>query len=344
MPEALRPGLLALLALVLAACAPPPYHQRQVQAFGTLVEVSIWGAPGTLAERAFRELEADLDYMNAAWHAWRPSTLGRFNRLCASGETFTADPSTLPLIRLARGLSARSDGLFNPAIGHLVALWGFHADQPRPTTPDPGRIAELVMADPGMDDIRMDDLQVHCTNPRVKLDFGGFAKGYGVDRAVDKLRALGIEHAVVNAGGDLRAIGRKDGRPWRIGIRHPRAPGPIAALEVAGDESVFTSGDYERYFEHAGRRYHHIIDPRTGYPAAGAAAVTVIHDDATTADAAATALMVAGAGAWPPVARSLGVDAVFLVTGEGEVEMSPLMAARLELTGDPPPPVRVLPL
>jgi len=328
--------------MLTAGCeAPPQLHQRQLYTFGTLVEVSLWGVEAGLAERAFEALAGEFDYMNEAWHAWRPGTLGTFNERCATGEPFAGDPGVLELVRLGTALSERSSGLFNPAIGRLVALWGFHADLPEPRAPPAAAIAELVAAAPAMTDIHIDDGTVRCANTAVRLDFGAFAKGYGVDRAMERLRALGIDNAVINAGGDLRAIGRRDGRPWRIGVRHPRAPGALARLEVAGDESVFTSGDYERHFEWQDTRYHHIIDPRTGWPSRGATAATVVHADATTADAAATALMVAGAGAWPAVAARLGVTEALVITADLAAEMTPAMERRLKFVAEPAA-VRVL--
>ena len=149
-----------------------------------------------------------------------------------------------------------------------------------------------------MSDLHIDGIHLSSTNPTVQLDFGAFGKGYGIDLAIEKLRKMGIENAIVNAGGDLRAIGSRSGTPWRIAIRRPSGAGVLGVIKTDSDESIFTSGDYERNFVWQGVRYHHIIDPRTGYPAKGVSSVTVIHTDATTADAAATALFVAGMKDW----------------------------------------------
>jgi thiamine biosynthesis lipoprotein len=159
--------------------------------------------------------------------------------------------------------------------------------------------------------------------------------------AIDLLRSRGIGNAIVNAGGDLRAIGRHGNRPWRIGVRDPRGEGVLAAIDTEGDESVFTSGDYERYFVYQGRRYHHIIDPRDGYPTQGVTSVTVIHREAALADAAATALFVAGPGDWPRVAALLGVEQVMLVETSGTIQMTPEMEARTWLMPDPKPEVTI---
>jgi thiamine biosynthesis lipoprotein len=145
------------------------------------------------------------------------------------------------------------------------------------------------------------------SDPDVELDLGGIAKGYGVDRAVKSLRSNGIDNAIVNVGGDLYAMGvSENGDPWKIGIRDPEDPdGIIETLEVS-DRAVATSGDYIRYFQHEGRRYHHLLDPVTGEPrVARMRSVTVAADDCMTADAAGTAIFgMAGDAAGPLLARS----------------------------------------
>ena len=333
-----RAAATAALAMVLSACEPPAegLYQERVLTFGTLVDISIWGAPRSLAAQASRTLAEDFNYENDAWYAWRPGALARFNQLLQTTLPFSANPSVLPLVKLSQTLSRGSEGLFNPAIGELIELWGFHRTPAPDHPPAAQAIAELVSRHPSMDDVEVDGIRVRSRNPAVKLDFGGFAKGYALDLAIAHLRRLGISNAIINAGGDLRAIGRRGDRPWRVGIRQPRGPGIMATVTVDGDESVLTSGDYERFFEYQGRRYHHILDPRTGYPATGARSVTVIHSEATTADAAATALFVAGPDSWYPLARRMGIRYVLMVDSEGTVHMNPEMAKRVHFVEKPP--------
>lgn len=322
----------SLLAASVVGCrgAEPVYTTRFL-AFGISVDLSIVGMERARAERASELIERDFAYMHRAWHAWEPGPLGRVNRLIAEKSAFAAPPSVLPLIRKSQQLAEQSENRFNPAIGHLVDLWGFHTDTPecRPP-PERTRIERLVAATPRMRDLRVDGLLVRSDNPAVKLDFGAIGKGYGIDLAVEHLRELGISNAILNAGGDLRAIGDRSGQPWRVAIRHPGG-GVLGVIMVSGDESLFTSGDYDRNFVHQGNTYHHIIDPRTGHPAEGVRSVTVAHTDATTADAAATALFVAGPANWHQVAQRMGIRFVLLVDGEGTLHMNPAMAERLEL-------------
>ncbi|HXK55079.1 MAG: FAD:protein FMN transferase [Gammaproteobacteria bacterium] len=327
--------LLGLLAVVGCSQKQNRYDTRFL-AFGTLMDLAIVGIPTDQAEQAARIIEADFLQMHKSWHAWDPGPLGHVNKMLETGETFSAPPSVLPLVRLGKSLSIQSEGLFNPAIGHLIDAWGFHRNDPsggRP--PPPETIAQLLHQNPSMLDIEIDGLSLQGKNPAVKLDFGAFGKGYGIDLAVEHLKKMGIQNAIVNAGGDLRAIGRREtGDPWKIAIRDPDGQNIVGILEISGDESVFTSGNYERNFTWEGKRYHHIIDPRTGYPAEGTASVTVIHNDSTVADAAATALFVAGPEDWHRIARKMGIRYVLLIAENGDFHMNPAMQSRLKLTDE----------
>lgn len=328
------------LLLATAGCArEEPLQQAQFFVLGTLVEVTLWDVDAPAADHAFATVNAELQQLHETWHAWEPSPLTEANARLARGERFSPDPALLPLLREARELALRSGELFNPALGALAALWGFHTQEPsaRRAPPAASAIEAWLQDAPGMRDLRIEaDGTLHSDNPRLQLDLGAYAKGVAVDRAIARLRALGIDNAIVNAGGDLRAIGTRGDRPWRIGVRHPRAEVILAALALGEDESVFTSGDYERGFEHQGRYYHHILDPRSGYPAVGLASVTVVAAQGAPADAAATALFVAGPTQWPQVARALGVTQVMLVEPDGAVQLTRALAERLQFEVDPP--------
>jgi len=236
------------------------------------------------------------------------------------------------LIIASKDLFVNSNGLFNPAIGNLINLWQMHRhDESDISPPDAADIDRLVAQDPDMSDIHIDGTLVESRNPGVQLSLGAFAKGYAIDLAMQYLQSQGIENAVINAGGDLRVIGQHGERPWRIGIRHPRKDGVIAWLDTEPDESIFTSGDYERFYMYDGKRYHHILDPRTGYPATDSISVTVIHHDAGIADAAATALFVAGPEHWHEIARAMDIKYVMLIDAGFRIHMNPAMQKRIHL-------------
>ncbi|MGM0594485.1 MAG: FAD:protein FMN transferase, partial [Pseudomonadota bacterium] len=271
---------LAPLLATVGCSEPPKAETHQVYVFGTLVDITIWNSGPAQQQRAVAAITQDFQRMHHDWHAWEPGPLVDLNRAIANGEPADVIPSLIPIIERSSVLSAQSEGLFDPAIGGLLNLWGFQSSE-RPNGPPPPdeAIARWVEANPRMSDITLEQGELRSSNPAVQLDFGAFAKGYAVDLAIERLREFGIDNAIINAGGDLRAIGDKNGEPWRVGVRHPQGEGVLASIEVAGDESVFTSGNYMRYREHEGVRYTHILDPRTGKPVEGITSVTVIHDN-----------------------------------------------------------------
>ena len=170
-------------------------------------------------------------------------------------------------------------------------------------------------------------------NRYVQLDFGGIAKGYAVDLAIGRLRELGITNAIVNAGGDLRAMGHHGDRPWKVAVRKPGG-GIIGAVEIRDDEALFTSGNYERFRQDRLMRYPHILDPRSGWPVEDVASVTVIASEGIVADAAATALVVAGLNGWSAVARALDLNQVLVVDESGTISLTPEMERRMQFSGE----------
>jgi thiamine biosynthesis lipoprotein len=233
-------------------------------------------------------------------------------------------------------LADQSDDLFNPAIGHLMRIWGFHTDEPecRPP-PSLTAIQRLVDAAPTMRDLYLDGIMLQSDNSAVQLDFDSIAIGYAMDLAIENLRSRGIRSALINAGGNVRLIGDRDGRPWRIPVRQAGGTSVLGIINASGDASVFTAGDFQRNFIYDGRLYHHVIDPRTGQPVRGVHSVTVLHEgSAAVAEAAATALMVAGLDGWQQIAERMGIGHVLLIDDAGTVHMNPAMAGRLELVDD----------
>jgi len=324
--------VIALLILLWQSTPNLPVQNDRFMAFGTMVDVSIIGVSRELSEQAVERLEDDFEKMHQMWHAWDPGPLERVNEMIAEGKTFSAPTSVLPLIKIGQQLAEQSDNLFNPAIGQLIDAWGFHeTPEGERKPPEEEDIKALLEKNPLMSDISIDGFHLSSSNPAVKLDFGAFGKGYGIDMAINTLKEMGIDNAIVNAGGDLRAMGSRDGKPWRIAVRSPDSSDVLGVIKSSTDESVFTSGDYERNFDYKGKRYHHIIDPRTGYPTTEVSSVTVIHSDATTADAAATALFVAGPELWHKIAKQMGIKYVLMIDKQGTLHMNPAMQKRLEL-------------
>ena len=335
-------GLLRLLAIGIPAvilavgCAQEraPEHYRFF-ALGTEIELTVVergrNDPGYVADHIHRRLQV----MEEAWHPDGNGELARLNRRLAAGESMEVSPELASLLERGQSLETASEGLFNPAIGGLVRLWGFVTDTTRPRSPpDEEAVRAKTASSPRMADLVIDGTRIGAANPAVEINLGGYAKGYAAAHALDQLREAGIEAAVFNLGGDLVTLGRPDGprgRLWRIGVRDPRSGEVVASIQVDGGSAVFTSGDYERGFEHDGEFYHHILDPRTGFPAGSVRSVTVVHDDPVLADAAATALFVAGEEGWEGLARRLGVEDVLIIGHRGNAWMTASMADRTML-------------
>lgn len=325
-------AIISFACLALSSCSKEPAEQRsEFYVFGTLLEVTAWGAERKDAQQAFSSLHELFREMHSEWHAWEPGLLTEVNRSFAAGLPALASTDIIEMIRHSQFVEERSGGRFNPAIGALIRLWGFHTSEFPVQGPPPRRsqIENLLSQAPSSLDIRIDGLAVSSLNPSVQLDFGGIAKGYAIDIACKTLRNHGIENAIVNAGGDLRAFGYHGERPWRIAVRDPNG-GIIGVLEAGRDEAIFTSGNYERFRQDDTERYPHILNPLTGWPVRDVASVTVITGEGWMADAAATALIVAGLDDWKGVARALELEQLLIVDGEGKVYVTEKMDGRME--------------
>lgn len=329
------------ICLMLPGCNQPSEEKAEFFVFGTLVEVSLAGASPDTTRAAFSELQAMFQYMHREWHAWEPGQLVGINQAIEAGNPAMADANLATLIQQSQFFENASEGRFNPAIGKLVGLWGFHtSDYPiQSEIPSAAEIATLVAAHPSTGNLQLrllgqNQWEVLSSNPAVQLDFGAIAKGYAVDLAIEALKHRQLTGAIVNAGGDLRAFGNANGRPWRVAVENPLG-GIIGVVEVDTDESVFTSGNYQRFGEDSsGFRYAHILDPRTGWPVSEVLSATVIAESGIAADAAATALVVGGLEEWAEVAAGMNLDALLLTDKNGKVHLTRAMQVRLKFVDD----------
>jgi len=264
---------------------------------GTLVEIQVWaeqlGDSGLrlATQQAFDEI---LKVENEMSLNVGGSVVQKINE-SAGQDQVTAPASLVSVLDSARRVSELSGGAFDVTIGAVYRLWDFASeDGARP--PAPGAIAEnLQNVDYTRVEFSATSGTVRLPAKGMRLDLGGLAKGYAIDAAVRALKDAGAQNFIVNAGGDMFISGRRlNGERWRIGVRHPRRPGELMCTLFLTDCAVVTSGDYERRFEYNGNLYHHILDPKTGYPATACQSATVVAKEATVADALATAVFVMG--------------------------------------------------
>ncbi len=322
--------------LLLGACdSKEPLYQEQGYVFGTLVEVSVYGEAEPKARQAVSEVMQEFQRLHVMLHAWQPSELSELNAAFARGDSMSISAELVSILQDVTMLSQQSQALFNPAIGGLVQLWGFHADEFKPVQPDEKQVALWVAADPQMSDISIVRGRAESRNKFVQLDLGGYAKGYALDRAAELLRKQGISNALINIGGNVLALGRHGSRPWRVGIQHPRKSGALATLDLNDGEAIGTSGDYQRYFMIGNVRYCHLINPRSGYPMQGVQAVTILtHGEhaGVLSDADSKPLFISGAHGWRAAAGQMGLSEAMLVDGQGKIHLTAELKKRLEFT------------
>jgi len=330
------PFTLSLLGLLLAGCSEQSAElpQQRIYAMGTWVDLSLRDADAASTQAIVAEIEELLMTLERDYYAWVPGQLAELNDKFHAGEPARVDAPMAELLTEAKRLSALSNGFFEPGLGALVELWGFHSSlESSQQPPSANEIMQRLDAGARIAALQIDGQRIESSSRGLTIDLGGIAKGAAVDRIITLLIERKVGHALVNAGGDLRVIGRSGGRQderfWRVGIRHPREAGLLGVIELKSGEAAFTSGDYERFYDYAGTRLHHILDPRTGYPVTHTQAITVVAANGVTADAAATALFVAGPDRWRQVARALDIGYALRVDASGELELTGPMRDRL---------------
>jgi len=318
MPTWLRilPALLLAL-LMLPGCEERPQRVSRSQLLmGTVVDIVV-NAPPDLAESAIAAAFAEMRRIeNLMSPQIEQSDVWRLSH---GAGPFEVSVETSEVLGLGQAVARQSGGAFDLSLGRLKQLWGIETATPRIPADEEIRAA---LQGTGPDSLRLEGQTVFKQQSDLRVDLGGIAKGFAIDRAVAVLRQAGVLHASVNAGGDLRLLGDRGDRPWRIGIQHPRRSGELlATLELAGT-AVVTSGDYERSFERDGIRYHHLFDPQTGRPARDCQSVTVVADEAMLADALATAVFVLGPERGMAFLQQFRAEGI-LVTANGEVLVTP---------------------
>jgi thiamine biosynthesis lipoprotein len=326
-------ALTFLLVLFILGCAKEPLISQESFVFGTRVEVLVYGAPPDTARSAAAAVLREFDRLHRTYHAWQPSELTVLNDALAAGKPAEVSNELANLIRNAQQISAQSNDLFDPGIGRLIGLWGFQNDEFKAQLPDVAQLQAWRDAHPSIADLRVDGNRVVSRNKMVALDFGGYLKGVALDRGAAILKSHGVKNALINIGGNIIVLGSKGGKPWRVAIQHPRSTAPLATLDLRDGEAIGTSGDYQRYFELNGKRYCHLLDPRTAAPVQGTEAVTILIPSGPEAgmrsDALSKPLFVAGT-AWREQAQRFDVTQALRVDTAGTVYVTSALRERLK--------------
>lgn len=333
---------LIALALLLSACGKPPVQSQEAFVFGTRVEVLVADADVARAKSAAGAVLQEFDRLHRTYHAWQPSELTALNEAIAAGKPHAVSKELAAYVMDAQRVAADGEHLFDPGIGGLIRIWGFQSDEFRPVLPDFAAVAAWRKAAPSIADLHLEGGQISSTKREVAVDFGGYLKGVALDRAAALLREKGVHNALINIGGNVMALGSKHGEPWRVGIQHPRQPGALATMPLHDGEAIGTSGDYQRYFELDGKRYCHLLDPRSGAPVTHTQSLTVLVSPRTQAgmlsDAASKPLFIAGRDDWRRLAKQMAIADVLRVGADGRLQVTRSFATRLKFEPGVPVP------
>ncbi len=258
------------------------------RAMGSPCEVQLYSDDKRQARFIADRAMADVWRIEARYSRYREdSVLSGINRVAAKGGELAIDEETAALLNYADTCYRQSEGLFDITSGVLRRAWDFKSQKiPKKT------IIKQMLNVVGWDKIQLNATHIGFKRPGMQLDFGGIGKEYAVDRAAVICREQGIEHGLIDLGGDIKVIGpHADGRPWSVGLRHPRKPGALLATVMVYAGAVASSGDYERCMVVNGQRYSHVLNPKTGWPVNGLAGVTVLAEQCVIAGSACTIAM-----------------------------------------------------
>ena len=308
-------ALLVILITVAARAGAETVTDVRV-VMGTTLEVTVVAADTEEALRAFDAVEAEFVRIDREMSGWRKkSPVSLINRYAGKRKGKRRVKVSEELFKVISGaikVGRMTGGAFDPSRVVMHKLWDFRPGSHRKPT-DREIEERLGLIDYRLIETDPEKMTVGLKKKGMAIGLGGIARGYAVDQAMELLSKMGIRNAVIKAGGDIRVQGRRErGVPWRIDIKHPREDGPLAQLPLS-NISISTSGDYERFFIKDDVLYHHIIDPRTGYPARGCQSVTILAPDTMTSDAFATAVFVLGPEAGLRLVERLnGVEAIIV--------------------------------
>jgi thiamine biosynthesis lipoprotein len=309
----------AWLSLLLPFTATADWHREEAPVMGTLITVELWHEDALRAKALAATVLDEMHRIDRLMSTYKPeSELSRVNERAAR-EPVKVSRELLGLVMHALSFSQLTGGAFDITYASAGKYYNYR-EGIRPTA------AQLEKALPAID---YRHVRLHTVNstiafdhPGVRIDLGGIAKGYAVDRAIEILREAGVLNALVSAGGDTRVIGERWGRAWKVGIRDPRNRDGVVTMIPLRDLAISTSGDYERFFEKDGVRYHHILNPSTGKSTGAVHSASIIGSNATTTDALSTSIFVMGVTKGLQLINSLPDTEAVIIDNQGNMHYS----------------------
>ena len=340
--------LLFCSLFILSACSPQKekVYRKSKVLMDTLITISVVSGSGDKAEKAIEMAFSEIEKLDRLLNFFSDSSeVSEINRN-AGLKAVVVSPETFEVLEKAVYASGKTNGAFDVTIGSVTAMWDFH----KRTKPEDKKIKErLPLVNYKNIILNKKSSSVYLKKKGMLIDLGGIAKGYAADKAVDVLKKEGIKSGLVSISGDIKAFGLKpDLKPWKIGIKNPRAIPLNPPLVKEGEEgfsdeimatieltdmAISTSGDYERYFIIDGKRYHHILNPKTGYPVDECRSVSIIAKDGAVTDPFSTGIFILGAEKGIKLLEEMEIDGI-IVDKNGKIHTTPNLRGKLEIIGD----------
>jgi len=328
--------LLMTVLVTISACSPQKekVYLKSKVLMDTLITISVVSGSGDKAEKAIDKAFGDLEKLDRLLNFFSDSSeVSEINRN-AGLKAVVVSPETFEVLEKAIYASGKTNGAFDVTIGSVTTLWDFH----KRIKPENKRIKErLPLVNYKNIILNKKSSSVYLKKTGMLIDLGGIAKGYAADKAAEALKRKGIKSGLVSISGDIKAFGLKpDLKPWKIGIRNPRAENKedeiMATIEMT-DMAISTSGDYERYFIIDEKRYHHILNPKTGYPVDECRSVSIVAKDGAVTDPFSTGIFILGAEKGIKLLEEMGIDGI-IVDKNGKIHTTPNLRGKLEIIGD----------
>lgn len=330
---------LASIIVLLLGCSTSDADYQTVAIPGSDTQLLVRNATPDALTQTTRLINDWQQNQNRQSHAWKPSELRTINVALASGRSATISKENLRLLDISKSLYLASDAYYDPSIGALVRMWGFYTDQfpISDSPPNNEQISGWMAHKPAFLDINVDGSTISADNPNTQLDFSTILEG----SAAIEIRRIAAKHqirdALVKMGSDQFTIGSQDTKPWTVMLNDPFG-GELGQVELQGNEALFSSGNFNKFHvAPTGSRWGHILNPMTGKPSQGSAAVVVLHRDPVLADAASSALMAAGPGNFGKLVKQMKLACAMMVTEENELLITTQMKKRIVFFRDPVP-------
>ena len=332
--------LLYFLIGFLISCSDNKVHHSKDFIFGTLIDIKIYGESNIDAEKVSNEIFTEFHRLHKLLHPWEKSLITEINTAISENKSISIkNNEVITILKNVQRLEAQTQNLFNPSIGKLINLWGFHSnDYNQKKIPKEKIIQELVSSNPSMQSIKIENRILKSNNKNVQIDLGGYAKGYALDQAKKILKNNNVKNALINIGGNILASGKYGERDWVVGIQNPRKPSVLATIPLKSGWTIGTSGDYQRYIIVNNQRYSHLINPKTGFPENKTQSATILlpptEDSGALSDVFSKPLFIIGKENKANMAKLLNIKYFLIIMDDDSILISKSLSKEINWEED----------